>query len=95
MAILASKSTSPLHQILLTFVCTVGVGLLMVTGDLLHDDSLVLCVITHLLADVIIRALPCASSMAKFLQCVRTACALHTANAEAGILTQEYLSPVL
>ena len=37
-------------------------------------------------------------SMAKFLHCVRTACALrghcvHTGHAEAGILTQEYLSP--
>ena len=36
--------------------------------------------------------------MAKFLHCVRTACALrghcvHTAHAKAGILTQEYLSP--
>ena len=36
--------------------------------------------------------------MAKLLHCVRTACALrghcvHTVHAEAGILTQEYLSP--
>ena len=40
----------------------------------------------------------CAQFMAKSLHCVRTACALrghcvHTAHAEAGILTQEYLSP--
>ena len=36
--------------------------------------------------------------VAKLLHCVRTVCALrghcvHTAHAEAGILTQEYLSP--
>ena len=32
-----------------------------------------------------------AISKAKLLHCVRTVCILHTA--EAGILTQEYLSP--
>ena len=40
------------------FLCTAGLGLLRVTVDLLHDDSLVLRVITHLVADVEIRALP-------------------------------------
>ena len=40
---------------------------------------------------------PLGGNLAKLLHCVRTACALrghcvHTAHAEAGILTQEYLS---
>ena len=43
---------------LLTFLCTAGPGLLTVTGDLLHDDSLVWRVITHLVADVGTRTLP-------------------------------------
>ena len=38
----------------------------MVTGDLLHDDSLVLRVITHLVADVRIRALPRGSFVGTF-----------------------------
>ena len=36
------------------------------TGDLLHDDSLVLRVITHLVADVGIRAHPCGSFVGTF-----------------------------
>ena len=48
------------------FLCTVGLGLLTVTGDLLHDDSLVLRVITHLVADVGIRALPRGSFVGTF-----------------------------
>ena len=43
-----------------------GPRLLTVTRDLLHDDSLVLCVITHLVADVKIRALPRGSFFGTF-----------------------------
>ena len=42
----------PIAPDLLTDLRTAGLRLLTVTGDLLHDDSLVLRVITHLVADV-------------------------------------------
>ena len=51
---------------LLPFLCTAGLELLTVTRDLLQEETLVLHVITHLVADVGTRALPRGSFVGTF-----------------------------